>query len=165
MNIKNIVFGVFLIVLALLVLYFGWSFPAYRIRGETLPGPKFFPFTLAVVLMIVGAYYIIKSVVMIKKKMIPKDSSIAFEERFTFEGIKNIVAVVAAILFFVPIIEFLGFILGTIIVSSVLMMILNVKVLRSIIYSTILAVMIFLIFGTLFRLPLPEGVIMNIIRG
>jgi len=165
MNIKNIVFGVFLIVLALLVLYFGWSFPAYRIRGETLPGPKFFPFTLAVVLMIVGAYYIIKSVVMIKKKMIPKDSSIAFEERFTFEGIKNIVAVVAAILFFVPIIEFLGFILGTIIVSSVLLMILNVKVLRSIIYSTILAVMIFLIFGTLFRLPLPEGVIMNIIRG
>lgn len=165
MNIKNIVFGVFLIVLALLVLYFGWSFPAYRIRGETLPGPKFFPFTLAVVLVIVGAYYIIKSVVMIKKKMIPKDSSIAFEERFTFEGIKNIVAVVAAILFFVPIIEFLGFILGTIIVSSVLMMILNVKVLRSIIYSTILAVMIFLIFGTLFRLPLPEGVIMNIIRG
>ncbi|MDD3461068.1 MAG: tripartite tricarboxylate transporter TctB family protein [Mesotoga sp.] len=165
MNIKNIVFGVFLIVLALLVLYFGWSFPAYRIRGETLPGPKFFPFTLAVVLMIVGAYYIIKSVVMIKKKMIPKDSSIAFEERFTFEGIKNIVAVVAAILFLVPIIEFLGFILGTIIVSSVLMMILNVKVLRSIIYSTILAVMIFLIFGTLFRLPLPEGVIMNIIRG
>ena len=108
MNIKNIVFGVFLIVLALLVLYFGWSFPAYRIRGETLPGPKFFPFTLAVVLMIVGAYYIIKSVVMIKKKMMPKDSSIAFEERFTFEGIKNIVAVVAAILFFVPIIEFVS---------------------------------------------------------
>ncbi len=165
MNIKNILFGIFLFVLAFLIFYFGWSFPAYKIRGESLPGPKFFPFTLAIVLIMLGVYYIIKSVVMIKMKKLPRDAEIAFEEKFTFEGVKNIVAVVAAIVFFVPIIELLGFILGTIIVSSILMIILNVKVLRSIIYSTILAVMIFLIFGTLFRIPLPEGIIMNIVRG
>lgn len=165
MNTKNILFGIFLFVLAFLIFYFGWSFPAYKIRGESLPGPKFFPFTLAIVLIMLGVYYIIKSVVMIKMKKLPRDAEIAFEEKFTFEGVKNIVAVVAAIVFFVPIIELLGFILGTIIVSSILMIILNVKVLRSIIYSTILAVMIFLIFGTLFRIPLPEGIIMNIVRG
>ncbi|PZC51473.1 tripartite tricarboxylate transporter TctB family protein [Mesotoga sp. TolDC] len=165
MNVKNILFGVFLILLAALIFYFGWSFPAYKIRGETLPGPKFFPFTLAVILIIFGIYFIIKSAVMIKMKKLPKDSAIAFEEKFTLEGIKNIVAVIASIVFFVPIIEFLGFILGTIIVSSILMIVLNVKVLRSIIYSTILTVMIFLVFGTLFRIPLPEGIIMNIVRG
>jgi len=165
MNTKNILFGIFLFVLAFLIFYFGWSFLAYKIRGESLPGPEFFPFTLAVVLIMLGVYYIIKSAVMIKMKKLPRDAAIAFEEKFTFEGVKNIVAVVAAIVFFVPIIELLGFILGTIIVSSILMIILNVKVLRSIIYSTILAVMIFLIFGTLFRIPLPEGIIMNIVRG
>ena len=75
MNIKNILFGIFLFVLAFLIFYFGWSFPAYKIRGESLPGPKFFPFTLAVVLIMLGVYYIIKSAVMIKMKKLPRDAA------------------------------------------------------------------------------------------
>jgi len=165
MNIKNIFFGISLLILSGLIFFFGSSFPNYVVRGNKLPGPKFFPFTLAVIIIILGTYYIIKSLIMIRLKRIPKDATLAPSDKITLDGTKNVIAIIVGIIFFVPLINLLGFILGATIVSAALMIILNVKIWRSLVYSVILVVIIFLIFGMVFKVPLPEGIVMAMFQG
>jgi len=108
MNIKNIFFGISLLILSGLIFFFGSSFPNYVVRGNKLPGPKFFPFTLAVIIIILGTYYIIKSLIMIRLKRIPKDATLAPSDKITLDGTKNVIAIIVGIIFFVPLINLLS---------------------------------------------------------
>jgi len=102
---------------------------------------------------------------MIKLKRIPKDTTLAPSDKITLDGMKNVIAIIVGIIFFVPLINLLGFILGATIISAALMIILNVKIWRSLVYSVILVVIIFLIFGMVFKVPLPEGIVMAMFQG
>ena len=165
MNIKNIFFGISLFVLSGIIFVFGSNFPNFIVRGQKLPGPKFFPYALAFVLIGLGVYFIVKSIVLLKLKKAPRDALLVPAEEITFDGVKNVIAVIAGILFFVPLINFLGFLLGAMVISTALMIILNVKIWRSLIYSVILVVLIFLIFGMVFKIPLPEGSLIAMFQG
>ena len=165
MNIKNIFFGISLFVLSGIIFVFGSNFPNFVVRGQKLPGPKFFPYALAFVLIGLGVYFVIKSIVLLKLKKTPRDASLAPAEKITFEGVKNVVAIIAGILFFVPLINLLGFLLGAMVISTVLMTTLNVKLWHSLIYSAVLVVLIFLIFGMVFKIPLPEGSLIAMFQG
>jgi len=115
MKLKDIVYGSTLIIISIFVFAIGSGFPNYVVRSKELPGPKFFPFLIAYLLIFAG------------------------------------------ILLYVPLINLIGFKVGTFILAALFMYILGVKLLRALLYSLILTIVIVLIFGMVFSIPFPQG--------
>ncbi len=157
--IKNIIYGSSLIVTSIIVFSITAGFPAFRIRGQELPGPKFFPNILSMVILAAGIYVIVLAIVkeIIRRRKAEPPQKTPLEDTVTKRGFLNILAVTVGTFLYIIMVDITGFNLTTVAFSSLLMMMLNVRWWRALIYSVILVVVIVLIFGTAFRIPLPEG--------
>lgn len=125
------------------------------------PGPEFFPNVLTALLIVFGVIEIV----------------IGFQKQEQFEaitlgkmwnGIKswggiNILLIVALMLFYIFMFEILGFIVTSLIVLTILMWRLKVPWWKNIIASATLILVIQLLFGYLFTISLPYGVLSGIL--
>ncbi len=166
MNYKNIVYGSILILLSIIVILISLEFPSYAVRGQELPGPSFFPQLISIFLILIGIYEIIVGILQTFKLKKLKDEGLKKEEEVrktvvTKKGLFNITVVIAGIILFVPFINLVGFKLGLLIFSTILMTTFGVRLLRALIYSAIVTVIIILIFDYLFKIPFPEGILFS----
>lgn len=155
---KDLILGLVLLILSIVVLFLSSSFPNFIVRGERLPGPKFFPTILAIILICFAAYCIIIGFMESFKK--PKAPS---EQKKESEKIHmvNVLFVILSVTFFVPVINFFGTVLGIILLGAALMTLLGIKWYQSFIYSSLLASLVYVIFQVLFKVPLAEGILFS----
>ncbi len=155
---KDLILGLVLLILAVAVLFLSSSFPNFVVRGERLPGPKFFPTILAIILICFSAYCILIGFMKFFKK--PREP---LEQKKESEKIHmvNVLSVILSVTFFVPVINFFGTVLGIILLGAALMTLLGIKWYQSFIYSSLLASLVYVIFQVLFKIPLAEGTLFS----
>ncbi|SHH23723.1 tripartite tricarboxylate transporter TctB family protein [Thermosipho atlanticus] len=150
MKVKNLSYGVVLVCISIFVFIYGSNFPDFIVRGNKLPGPKFFPFLISYLLLVVGLYFIIHSIINWKKT---KTDSARY---ITKKGLLRVVSVIIGVGTYVPLINLVGFKIGTFAFATVMMSIFGVKILKSMLYSLILTAIIVLIFEKVFLIPFPQ---------
>src|SRR6056297_3244207 len=125
------------------------------------PGPEFFPNVLTVLLIVFG---VMEIVIGFKKQ----EQFEAITVGKMWNGIKswgglNILLVIALMLFYIFLFEILGFIVTSFIVLFILMWRLGVPWWKNIIATATLIIVIQLLFGYLFTISLPYGVLSGIL--
>lgn len=151
MRLKNLMYGLSLIAISVFVFIYGSSFPDFVVRGNKLPGPKFFPFLISILLVIMGSYFVITSLLKLKKTKMENEEKIT-----TKKGLLRVLTIILGIGLYVPFINLVGFKIGTFVFATVIMSIFGVKILKSLLYSLILTVIIVLIFEKIFLIPFPQ---------
>ncbi|MCF7947379.1 MAG: tripartite tricarboxylate transporter TctB family protein [Spirochaetia bacterium] len=125
------------------------------------PGPDFFPNVLTLLLIVFG---VMEIVIGFKKQ----EQFDAITLGKMLNGIKswgglNILLVIALMLFYINFFEILGFIITSFIVLFILMWRLKVPWWKNIIATATLIIVIQLLFGYLFTISLPYGVLSGIL--
>ena len=149
----NIWFGLILIGIAIIVICESLKFPLFILAGKKLPGPNFFPVLLSIILLICGGNEILFALINKPIKKTQK-SFILFINNW---GNQNILIIVSGLIIYVFILQWLGFVVATFLLSSIFMIRLKTGWLRGILFSMILVIIITLLFGSIFRVQLPVG--------
>lgn len=149
------IIGLFCVALGGLVLFLTRNFPAGQ-GNVQISGPAFFPNVLSIVLIIVGVIEGLTGSL--------KDEGEFASIGAIWRGMKkpefiNILMLVALFLFYIFFVELLGFIITTFIFLFIVMWRLGVPLIKNILYSVIFLVVIVLIFGKLFTVSLPSGIL------
>ena len=147
--------GFFCIIIAIITLILSAKLPKGR-SNLNIPGPAFFPNLLGIGLLICGIYQIILG--FFKRDM----PGINFKE--LINNIKNtqvinVFIIIGLLIFFILFYEIIGFIICLTLLLVVTMIRFKVKILSIIIATTIFIGIILLIFGVLFRVTLPAGIL------
>lgn len=156
----NLILGIILVIISLFVIiYANLNFPHFKVGMKKLPGPKFFPTILSLFILICGIYEITFAFIDKKNKKAISNTKRSFKELINDWGVQNILIFSFSIILYVPIINFLGFFIGSVLISSVLLYRLNVGLLKSLIVSLILSFIIIMLFEKLFKIQLPAGIL------
>lgn len=149
----NIWFGVIIVGIAIFVIIVSLNFPPFILGDKKLPGPNFFPIMLSMILLILGGYEILIAWRDMRAK-IPLKSS---KEYLKDWGNQNVLIIIFSLIAYISFLKWLGFILATFIFSLILMIRLKTGWIRGTIFSTVVVIVIMLLFVELFRVQLPEG--------
>jgi putative tricarboxylic transport membrane protein len=149
--------GLACIVLAATIYWVSDGFPKLTTGASDLTGPSFYPRLLALVLVPCGILQIISG---FKHTAAGQGLNHArLREGWSGPGARNILIVCGLILFFIYTLEYLGFFITTPVVLIALMWRFGVPWKRNLLYSVVLVTLIYLIFGKLFTIYLPTGVL------
>lgn len=157
---KDIILGLTLIVISIVVLTISSSFPNFVVRGERLPGPKFFPTVLAIILICFALYCLLLGIITLRNSRKPSGTP---DNSRTPAGIINILCISLSVFFFVPIINLVGTLVGITVIGTALMTLLSIKWYQSLMYSSALAFLVYIIFQIVFKVPLPEGILFSLV--
>lgn len=149
----NIWFGIIIIGIAIFVIIVSLNFPLFILGDKKLPGPNFFPVILSIILIITGGYEILIALRNMHTK-IPAKSS---KEYLKDWGNQNVLIIILSLILYVSFLKWLGFTLATFIFSLLLMIRLKTGWIRGTIFSTVVVIVIILLFVKLFKVQLPEG--------
>jgi len=149
------IIGIFCVALGGLVLFLTRNFPSGQ-GNVQISGPAFFPNVLAIVLIAVGLIEGLTGSI--------KDEGSFASIGDIWRGMKkpefvNILLLVGLFLFYIFFVEFLGFIITTFLFLFIVMWRLGVPWIKNIMYSAVFLVVIVLIFGKLFTVSLPSGIL------
>jgi putative tricarboxylic transport membrane protein len=148
--------GIACIAISLAVLCITPSFPKGQ-ASVNITGPAFFPNVLAVAFIILGTIQLIaatRASLKSRTENAQKTKPSAQANR-TRQAIEFIILIVAFIFAFEP----LGFFTSTIVFLFLLMLLLGLTWWKSLLYSLIFTAVIYLLFGVLFTIGLPAGII------
>jgi putative tricarboxylic transport membrane protein len=148
MRTSNTVIGSLLIIFACVVLIHVQSFPKL---DNGYPGPALFPEILSVLFIFCGVGLIIQGVRR-REKVLNFDLG-----NITAAGWINIVFVLGAVVCYIFLAEYVGFLIFSFVILMILMKWLKVKVLPSLIMSAVVTVAIYLLFAKMLLVPLPWG--------
>jgi len=148
MRVSNTAIGLFLIVFAAAVLWHVQSFPSL---DNGYPGPALFPSVLAVLFILCGVGLIVQGVRQ-HEKLLKFDTG-----TLTLSGLLNIVFVLGAIVCYIFLAEYIGFLIFSFAVLVALMKWLKVKTLSSIAMAVVVTLVIYLLFAKVLLVPLPWG--------
>jgi hypothetical protein len=148
--------GVICLILGGITLFLTSSFP----KGQSninITGPAFFPNVLAIIFLLCGIYEIILG-------FFQEKGRIDVNLHHLWLGLKspqvlNVILIIFLLVFFIAFFERLGFILSTFVVLFILLFRLGVPVGKNLIYTVTFIVIILVIFGRLFSISLPSGVL------
>jgi len=142
--------------LSIAVLCITPSFPEGQ-ANVNITGPAFFPNVLAFAFIILGIIQLISASRSAKSSPVQADKSAAPPARGKrmLPAIEFIILLVAFIIAFEP----LGFFVSTILFLFLLMLLLGLKWWKSLLYSLIYTAVIYLLFGVLFTIGLPAGIL------
>jgi putative tricarboxylic transport membrane protein len=145
------------IALSLVVLHVSRSFPKATTGSNELTGPSFYPNLLSYALIICGILQVIAG-------FRSQEDGFSLEWKrfwhiFRQSGPINILCIIALVLFFILFMETLGFVLCCYFILFMLMWRFGVPVIRNLIYSGVFLSLVYLIFGKLFIIYLPSGVL------
>jgi hypothetical protein len=149
--------GLACIILAATIYWISDGFPKLTTGASDLTGPSFYPRILALVLVPCGVLQIISG---FKHTAAGQGLNYArLREGWSGPGVGNILIVCGLVLFFIYTLEYLGFFIATPVVLISLMWRFGVPWKRNLLYSLVLVVVIYLIFGKLFTIYLPTGIL------
>ena len=148
MRVSNTAIGLFLILFATVVLWHVQSFPSL---DNGYPGPALFPSVLAVLFILCGIGLIIQGIWQ-REKLLKFDTG-----TLTLSGLLNIFFVLGAIVCYIFLSEYIGFLIFSFMVLLILMKWLKVKTLSSIVMSIGVTLVIYLLFAKVLLVPLPWG--------
>jgi hypothetical protein len=149
----NIWFGVIIVGIAIFVIIVSLNFPPFILGDKKLPGPNFFPIMLSMILLILGGYEILIAWRDMRAKIPLKFS----KEYLKDWGNQNVLIIIFRLIAYISFLKWLGFIFATFIFSLILMIRLKTGWIRGTIFSTVVVIVIMLLFVELFRVQLPEG--------
>ena len=150
------VIGFICIAISLVILSITPTFPKGK-AAIGLTGPSFFPNLLALVYVVCGIYQLWYGA----KKMaeFPPITFYTFKRLFEKKETQTAYLVILMIVGFILLFDFLGFILTTYLFLFLFMRRLGVPVLHSFLYSLIFTGIIYFLFGWLFTISLPSGIL------
>lgn len=126
--------------------------------GQRIPGPKYFPSILSGLLALIGLYELIQYLRELRsiRRDLPPLGDRA-RTVLTDPRTHTFALILAGLIVFVPLIRTVGFLLGGVLFATLVMVRLRARPLHAIALSIVVTVMIGLLFGQLFRIPLPRG--------
>lgn len=142
---RSVSLGLLLLCLGLLALVFAPAATQTSLGNNADPGPRIFPFILSGILIIGGALEIALAV------------REGINDRFRFTFNKRFAATTLLLFAFLPAIYWGGFFLATFVIATAIGMILGTRHWVAVLTATVLLAVIKVMFGILFKLPLPEG--------
>lgn len=148
--------GIVCLMIALFVLLITPSFPKGQ-ANMNMTGPAFFPNVLAYILILCGIYEIIIG-------FFQEPGRIDMNFAHLWAGLRspqivNVLLIVLSLIFFILFFERLGFVVCTFLILFLIMSRLGVPLLKNLVYTICFVVMILVIFGRLFSISLPSGVL------
>jgi putative tricarboxylic transport membrane protein len=151
------IIGAVCIILAVVILVTTRSFPKATTGASDLTGPSFYPNLLAYLFIICGLYEIIGG---FRKQEGRKPFDLThFWDSIRKPGPLNILLTIALILFFIFLMEALGFMVCSYIILFILMWRFGVPLFRNIVYSAIFVLLLNVIFAKIFTIYLPSGIL------
>ncbi len=152
MRFNDAIFGVILIVFAIAVSAYTTTFPS--LYGQDY-GPDLFPLIIAGGLALCGVVLIIRGVAQRKTMPIVQMDDWA-SDRHT---VINVVLLIGAIIFYILCSNWLGFVLTSLIILTVLLVRFGSGLMASLIIATITTLLIHAVLAKLLLVPLPWGVL------
>ncbi len=149
MRLNDAALGVLAILIGIVIFIHVQSFPAQE-GGR--PGPALFPAVLAILLIVSGIVLIpggLKSKAPLAQRLPELDA----------RGIGNVLLMLAGIVFYILISEWLGFLLTSFIVTLSLMIMLKANIKSAIPVAILTTVCIYGIFNKFLMVPLPRGLL------
>ena len=146
----NLIFSIILIVIVVLIYQWSINFPE-NTPGSGL-GPGFFPRILIIMMLFISIYLIATSI--IKKK---KEKSVSVG--FNVNKLKKPILIVCLTILYTITLNYLGFLLDTIIYLIITSILFGNKYLQSLLFSIIFTFLVYLIFKKMLRVPLPPGIL------
>lgn len=155
-NLEHII-GCFCIALSIVILIITRTFPSKTTGGSDLTGPSFYPNLLSFIFILCGVFQIITGYKSQKHQNPIRiiDVWVAIRK----PGPINILFLIGLILFFILFMESLGFILCVYVISFVLMWRFGVSPVKNALSSALLVFLLVTIFGKIFTIYLPSGVL------
>ncbi len=144
---NDIIAGSIFIALGIFIFTQTWNYPSPE-KGH--PGPDLFPNILALLFIGFGLALIIKA-----RKLISAGNEIVLGPR----RISNALFVLAIVVVYVGVVNFVGFLITSAILLFLLMKKLGVTLLKSAIASIMITLFINLLFSKILRVPLPYGIL------
>jgi len=153
---KEHLIGISCMATAVVVHMLSRSFPKAATGANELTGPAFFPNILAVIIFICGLVELINGFrrSFESEELNLKNTGRILKQPETINVLLIIVLIVGYILFMEP----LGFIPTTLIMLLTLMWRFRVPLFKNILYSIFFLVVLYLLFGQLFTIYLPSGI-------
>jgi len=133
------------------------SFPKASTGASDLTGPSFYPNLLAILFILCGIYEIVYGF-----KEVEGRNSIGLAgilKGIRNPGFLNIFLMVLLTVFFIVFMNLLGFIICSYVFIFTLMWRFGVSLIRSIFYSILYVLFLLLVFGKIFAIYLPSGVL------
>ena len=145
------------IAVSLVVLHVSRSFPKATTGSNELTGPSFYPNLLSYALVICGILQIIEG-------FRSQEAGYSLEWKRCWQilrqtGPVNILCIIALVVFFILFMETLGFVPCAYLILFALMWRFGVPLIRNLVYSGVFLSLVYLIFGKLFIIYLPSGVL------
>jgi hypothetical protein len=151
------IIGAVCIILAVVILVTTRSFPKATTGASDLTGPSFYPNLLAYLFIICGLYEIIGG---FRKQEGRKPFDFThFWDSMSKPGPLNILLTIALILFFIFLMEVLGFMVCSYIILFIFMWRFGVPLFKNIVYSAIFVLLLNVIFAKIFTIYLPSGIL------
>jgi putative tricarboxylic transport membrane protein len=148
MRVSNTAIGLLLILFACAVLVHVQSFPKL---DNGYPGPALFPQVLSVLFIVCGIGLTIQGV-RNRERLLPVDLGTV-----TLVGWLNIAFVVGAVVSYIFLAEYVGFLIFSFAMLMVLMKWFSVKLFPSLVMSVVVTLAIYLLFAKILLVPLPWG--------
>lgn len=154
MKLSDAVFGLLLLVLGAIVIAVVSSYPTIAAQRV---GPALFPALIAIGLVIGGAILIVRG--WLARATVPW---IRFEPWVRSpRHVAGFIGVIASVVFYIVVVDWLGFLLTSLVILTVLFRLFGVALGRSIVIAAIATLVIHFAFYKLLRVPLPWGLLTN----
>jgi len=150
--------GLTCIAIAIAVLCITPTFPKGQ-EGANLTGPAFFPNVLAIAFIILGILQIIDGSKPQKQPKETKPDDEVARTQTRKARMKPAIEFIALLIAFILLFEPLGFIVSTLLFLFLLMLLLGLKWWKSLLYSGVYTIVIYLLFAKLFTVGLPAGIL------
>jgi putative tricarboxylic transport membrane protein len=151
------IIGVACLFVSAMVLYLTSAFPKASTGASDLTGPSFYPNLLAILFILCGIYEIVNGF-----KEVEGRNSIGLAsllKGIRKPGFVNVFLIFLLTVFFIVFMNLLGFIICSYIFLFVLMWRFGVPFIRNIFYSIIYVLFLLFVFGKIFAIYLPSGVL------
>ncbi len=155
---------VILAALSVWVLYMAAQLPEFIQRGQRLPGPRYFPTILSVFLLIAAGVELARY--LRYRRSVSGEYGGALDrvrERLSMLrsswGARSVGVILGTSVALVPVTQLIGFPLAGTAYGVLLMMRLKARWYSAVVVSVVVVIVITVVFGRLFRVPLPLGVI------
>ena len=151
------IIGIICLLVSTVMLYVSRSFPTATTGASDLTGPSFYPNILALVFALCGIGEIIAGFTHAEERKTLDLKRLTGALRNP--GFLNVILIIVLIIGFMLLMEILGFIICSYLMVFILMWRFGVNWIRKTLYSVILVALIYLLFGKLFKIYLPSGVL------
>lgn len=153
---KEHIIGLVCIALAVAVLAISRSFPKASTGTSELTGPAFYPRVLAWAFMLCG---LIELVAGFRKKVEGGWTPADLWAQVRKPGVLHVLTIAVLIFGYIMFMESLGFLVSTYLMLFLLMWRFEVPLIKNIIFSGLFVGVLYLLFGKLFTIYLPSGIL------